>query len=311
VYGAGTDMVSQPVVAVVFRFHCFDTSRSNPSSNACTNLDEWYIWSGFHEYYSNNDTSILSDLGLNTIQEVTAAMILEAFQEGSVWNVINQLGDKALIASSYLSAEEVYWSPVLPDNQWQIEVANWFSVGLAQIQRIFIANFRPPTEPLLLEYFQYFPQEATKEQVFCKSQKVQDAAYTNFSVLGLALDFGIGGLLLICGHGLPLLVIWIQKKRSSKKGSRRSVARDHWIGDGAIQLQRMVFELLNRGHWHEIEDNVPVTSDDEPLEAPALHLQSDNSSHRSRPQVRSGYRPGSDRSVSEQLLLQDRHSHGG
>lgn len=288
----------------------FDLSRSNPSSNVCTSLDEWYLWSGFHDYYTNNDTSILAGLGLNDIQEVTAAMILEAFQEGSVWNVINQLGDKALIASSYLSAEEVYWSPILPDNQWQIEAANWFSVGLAQIQRIFIANFRPPTEPLLLEYFQYFPQDATKEQTFCKSQKVQNAAYTNFSVLGLALDFGIGLLLLICGHGIPLLVIWIQKKRSAKEGSRRSVARDHWISNGGIQLQRMVFELLHRGRWHEIEDNIPVTSGDELLEAPPLHLHSDSSYLRSNPHERAGYRPNSDRSVSERPLLQDSHSHG-
>lgn len=196
-------------------------------------------------------------------------MLLEAALEGSVWNVVDQLGDKALIASNYISLQQYFWSSTLAKNQWQIEVANWFSVGLAQIQRIFITNFRPPTEGILLKYWQYFPENATNEQVFCANQKVQNSDYTNFSVFGLALNLGLGCLILIAGHSVPSFVPKIQKWRAKKRGGR-SIASDHWIMNSAIQQQRMVFQLHGRGYWIKQEDLIPITEQLETFEAPQL-----------------------------------------
>lgn len=245
---------------------------SNPIGDApykCTNPDEWYLWAGFHEYYRTGNLSILADLGLNNIQQVTAAMVLEAALEGSVWNVVDQLGDKALIASNYISLQQYFWSSTLANNQWQIEVANWFSVGLAQIQRIFIRNYRRPTEDILLKYWEYFPENATNEQVFYANQKVQNSDYTSFSVIGLALNLGLGCLILLAGHSIPTLVPKLQRKLAERRGNR-STASDHWIMNSAIQQQRMVFQLHGRGYWIKQEERIPITGQLEPFEAPPL-----------------------------------------
>jgi len=196
-------------------------------------------------------------------------MLLEAALEGCVWNVVDQLGDKALIASNYISLQQYFWSSTLANNQWQIEVTNWFSVGLAQIQRIFITNFRPPTEGILLKYWQYFPETATNEQVFCENQKVQNSDYTNFSVFGLVLNLGLGCLILIAGHCIPTFVPKLQRLLAKKRG-RRSTASDHWIMNSAIQQQRMVFQLHGRGYWIRQEDLIPITEQLETFEAPQL-----------------------------------------
>jgi len=245
---------------------------SNPNGGVvrnCTDPDEWYFWTGFHGYYHTGNLSILADLGLNDVQQVTAAMLLEAAQESSVWNVVDQLGDRALVASSYISLQEYFWSPALPDNQWQIEVGNWFGVGLAQIQRIMITNFRPPTEQILLKYWKPFPNNATKEQIFCASQKVRNANYTSFSIIGLALNFGLGGFILLAGHGLPKLIPYLQSRRARRSGGR-SIASDQWIMNSAIQQQRMVFQLHGKGYWVDEEKLVPTTINLETFAAPSL-----------------------------------------
>jgi len=185
-------------------------------------------------------------------------MIQESLASASVWNIVDQLGDKALLASSYLSQQEFFWSPGLSDNQWQIEVANWFSIGLSQLQRFIISNYRKPIGVFPDGYWEDFPANATAAQAFCKSQKVHNAQYTTLSVLGLALTFGLGGLIILCSILVPSVVPKIQVRRAAKK-QRRSAARDQWKGDHFLQLQRIAFQAHDRGSWDCEEDFVPVT----------------------------------------------------
>jgi len=148
------------------------------------------------------------------MQMTTAMMLQDASLSGTVWNVIDELGDRSLDASNYISRQEPYWSPGLDNNHWQFEAANWSSISLAHIQRLFISNYRTPTTKILLDYFEPWPANATKEQhSFCNSQKVRSSEYTTFSVLGLGLNFGIGGFILICGDLLPVIVPCCKERR--------------------------------------------------------------------------------------------------
>jgi len=194
-------------------------------------------------------------------------MIQESLASASVWNIVDQLGDKALLASSYLSQQEFFWSPGLSDNQWQIEVANWFSIGLSQLQRFIISNYRKPIGVFPEGYWEAFPANATAAQLFCKSQKVHNAQYTTLSVLGLALTFGLGGLIILCSILVPYVVPKIQVKRATKK-QRHSAARDQWKGDHFLQLQRIALQAHDSGSWEGEDDFVPITKSDgtfEPL----------------------------------------------
>ena len=112
-------------------------------------MDDWHNWQGFLAYYHGTDEANLTAIGLNDVQKTTALMLQEAALSGSVWNIIDQLGPKALLASSYLSQQEFFYSHALPNNQWQREVANWFSIGLAQLQRSLVVSYRRPIAPIV------------------------------------------------------------------------------------------------------------------------------------------------------------------
>jgi len=206
-------------------------------SRNCTDLDTWYQWGGFLNYYDGNVVPQLEEIGLNRMQQTTTMVLMDAAISASVWNVVGQLGDEALIASNFLTKQETFWSPTLASNQWQIEVTNWFSIGLAQLQRGFVSTYRIPSEDILRDYWSSFPEDATSERLFCASQKVQNLAYTTFSVLGLSINFGIGGLLLIIGYTIPILVPWWQTRRA-EKGGGQSFANERWLMDHALELSR-------------------------------------------------------------------------
>lgn len=202
------------------------------------------------------------------MQKTTAMMLQDAALGGTVWNVVDQLGDKALVASSYVSQQETFWSPALPNNQWQIEVANWFAIGLAHTQRLFIGNYRKPSTKALQNHWQAFPSNATDENTFCSSQKVHSSSYTTFSVVGLGLNFGIGGIILILGYLLPFMIPKLQRRQAEKKG-KVSKAGEQWLLNNALHLQRVAHEMMAIGTWTRREATVPITTEVESFEAPS------------------------------------------
>lgn len=217
----------------------------------------------------------LTAIGLNDVQQTTAMVLLDAAYSGSVQNVVGQLGTDSLLASNYITRQETYWSPTLATNQWQIEAANWFAIGLAQTQRAFIANYRPSSEQILKDYWETFPAIATSEQVLCSNQKVQSLEYTTFSTLGLGLNFGIGGLLLLAGYLLPVLLPWLQNRRAKAKG-RHAHARDRWEADHALDMQRKLSKLSASSLSEEM--TVLERPNPDTLKVPLLRLASGRSS---------------------------------
>jgi len=100
---------------------------------------------------------------------------------------------------------------------------------LAQIQRSLAVSYRRPIAPIIQQYWQDFPANATAIRAFCDNQKVHDARFTPFNVLGLGL------LILICGHGAPFIVPKIQRKLAARK-QQRSFPRDQWIAGHHLDL---------------------------------------------------------------------------
>lgn len=243
------------------------TLFSNPNTTPplCTDPDTWYLSGGFYSYYFGTPMPALSSIALNPVQTTTALILLDAAAQSTQWAVVDQLGSKSLIAANYISLGELYWSRSLPSNQWAIEAANWFAIGLAQLQRNFITNYRRPSDPALLATWMPFPKEATAAQAFCGSQKVRSAEYTTFSVLGLAMNFGLGGLLLLAGHIVP-----IAAQRWRARWKKGSIGRERWILDGAMQLQRIVLQGEGKGDWVGETSTVPITREVVSFAAPVV-----------------------------------------
>lgn len=86
-------------------------------------------------------------------------------------------------------------------------------------------------------------------------QKIRSDAFTSFSVLGLAIILGVGGLLIALAYSLELLA-----ECASRRARRGAYRRLEWSANGTLQLQRLAHEALGYGGaWACATDAVPVT----------------------------------------------------
>ena len=168
----------------------------------------------------------------------------------SIYSAISGRGASALRAQE--TVQNLDQAP-LPNNQWQIEVSNWFNTGLALLQQGILEYAQGPQNVLQGTYI-WKPTDIVSKAM-CYSQKVRSTSGTiSFSVVGVAIILAVGGAIIFTSFILESLVAFIQRKW--KKGE---YARLNWILDDKLQLQRMVFEEVGMGTWH-LDKSVPVTN---------------------------------------------------
>lgn len=151
----------------------------------------------------------------------------------------------------------------LPSEQWKREALFWESISLAALQ---IATVEVATGPWGNPFVQKYVQKTVPEvsgNQSCYPQVVRNAAYTSFSVLGLALTMALGGVIVLVANAVEPVCAFVQK-RWSKRG-RGTYRRLEWVTNEALQLQRMVHEELGLGTWTGTAQEIPVTGGDETL----------------------------------------------
>ena len=91
---------------------------------------------------------------------------------------------------------------------------------------------------------------------FCYSQIVNDSSDTmSFSVLGLVLLLGIGGIIICVSLTVESVVGYIQQKTG-----RGSHARMEWMTNDQLQMQRLLFSEMRLGQWTEDpNEKIPTT----------------------------------------------------
>lgn len=158
-----------------------------------------------------------------------------------------------LLASTYVEQLIAYG---LPPNQWILELKNWFSIALAQLQ-LAAGQYVSAYEDV----------DSHKRNVsddaawMCHNQIAVTQGYTSFSVLGLAIVLRLGGLLIVTNLLLVSLVHLVDKGR--EQNQHKSI---EWWADGLFQLQRLAYEGHGQGHWSGFDRNIPVTEPSEVLE---------------------------------------------
>ncbi|KAI9890825.1 MAG: hypothetical protein M1814_003609 [Vezdaea aestivalis] len=169
-----------------------------------------------------------NNIGLNDFQKVLAGYSATAQSAGMYFAVFSR-GVAAISASE--TVYQFLQSP-LPNDQWLIELSKWFSVGLAGIQQ---GPLEFATGP------QYVGESGTivrpdANDTFgrqlCKSQVIRESGqYQSFSVLGMSLVLGLGGLIIILSFTVEPAVSHFQRKH--KKGNGR---REQWEQDDKLHL---------------------------------------------------------------------------
>lgn len=217
----------------------------NPNNGACTPLVGESSFSA--ESYKTE---------MNYGQEGAMFRFLLLLDFLSVSATVGQRGAQALVAQETVST--LSQKPI-PNNQWQLEVSSWFAASLARLQRG-IYEFAAGTENVgdgNITLLATGGEELVAANYMCNNQMVRSAAGTiNFSLLGLALIIGIGGLIILVALVLDIVVGFVQA-RILKRGQH---AKLNWILDDKMQLQRMMYEGLGMGGtWEQTMDIVPVS----------------------------------------------------
>lgn len=119
----------------------------------------------------------------------------------------------------------------LPNNQWTIEIAYWFAISMAKLQQK-VVDFA--TGPLYIDKNLQFVQGRPNS---CGRQKIRNkAGYISFSVFGIFIIVGIGGILIFISLVLDSVVGYFRISFDWKDYKRLQ-----WISDEQLELQRLAY----------------------------------------------------------------------
>jgi hypothetical protein len=229
---------------------CYDQHQfCNPANGNCTQL---------------LSLSVLSDamysIGLNPSQLSTAGRILTNLPMTTIFNAVEGRGAAALLASqSVFGTTQVL---PLPDNQWQLEVGNLFSVSLAKLQQGIIDYATGPSEPQLLKY-QQKPTDPN-DQAQCKNQKVKNQSTSkNFDLEALIIVIAVGAVLIALGYACDTFdrICTCGFGKRSKDRFKQKYRVRQWTIDGVLQLQRLAYTAAGVGSWEGKKNSVAWSLD--------------------------------------------------
>lgn len=177
------------------------------------------------------------NMGLNDVQLGIWSILYTSVLFQSTFYSVADRGGNALLASDTLSTGNQLQIS-LPDNQWMIEIANWFDISMARLQQQ-VVDFA--TGPLYTNKDLIFypgPPNA------CGRQKINTTAgYLSFSVFGICIVFSIGGLLIFTSFLFDSVVGYFRKTFNWKDYKRLE-----WASDELLELERLAYsQRINTG----------------------------------------------------------------
>ncbi len=126
---------------------------------------------------------------------------------------------------------EYVQSPI-PNDQWIVELSNWFSVGLAGIQQSALEYAMGPQYLGESGVLERIPANDSLGQQLCRSQLIRNSEQVqSFSMLGIVLILALGGLILIVSVTMEPLVGGLQRRYGV--GEHR---QKQWTTDEKLQL---------------------------------------------------------------------------
>lgn len=202
--------------------------------------------------YHDFSTKELGEIFHNEHQTTVAKAIMTLSPAFSLSDVI---GHSPLLAQSLVGPA---LSAPLAANQWVLEVENWLTVSLVQLQRLMLEYITGPSSS---QYLQFIPQHQAENSTalrwMCGNQIIKRSDYTNFHVLSIILLFAFGLVLYIVNQSLETVVGWSRSRWRTGRWRQRA-----WWAEGTLQLQRRVFEGMGIRNWELDEwDRVPVTEE--------------------------------------------------
>ncbi|KAK5094693.1 hypothetical protein LTR70_003917 [Exophiala xenobiotica] len=127
-------------------------------------------------------------------------------------------------------------------------------------------------------------------EAMCYSQMIKDTTDTvSFSILGMAIFFSIGGLIILLSLLVDVIVGWIQQRLNIGTHARMC-----WLLDDKLQLHRHLNQELGHGQWTEDYESIPATVSPEQFNSLAVAHQKGANDEK----VQTAYQPQQYRAAS-------------
>lgn len=193
-----------------------------------------------------------NSLRLTKLQLATVRSLYYTIGSSITYQTVQSRGANSLRASDIVGGTD-HLSPGLPDNQWQIEATELFSVSMAKLQQQIIGYATGPT------YIHEGMRFTQGDKDLCQRQKIRGVSgYLSFSVLGVSIILILGCLFIITALVLDSTVGFFRRKHDWKDHKRLQ-----WAVDEKLQIQRLAFERAGQGTWTGGTDAVPMTRADD------------------------------------------------
>ncbi|KAF8851543.1 hypothetical protein BDZ45DRAFT_695838 [Acephala macrosclerotiorum] len=200
-------------------------------------------------YMEENWSNVTKGLFDTKKQQETALAILISASFSTIVDTI-EIGDSPLLVENLAESQQ---SLPPANNQWELESKNWFTIGLANTQRLVVDYVTGPPS----QYTEFVPlnQAANNSALawLCESQTIRRSDFSNFSTLAIFLVFGFGSIIIGISLCLESVVGWQRGRR--KQGEWRQKA---WWSDGILQLQMRALKGVGVTGWDHGENMVPV-----------------------------------------------------
>ncbi|KAF2150220.1 hypothetical protein K461DRAFT_315187 [Myriangium duriaei CBS 260.36] len=220
----------------------------HPDGTGCTPLDG---------IYPMLDRAIHNSVPFNPVQLVTAVRFATAASSTLVSNLLDGRGGSVLHVQEMVHGLK---QSALPSNQWMLEVLGWSQSSLAAMQQAFADYVAQPAD-IAGYHVQGWPDKVN--QGMCHSQLTRTTNNTtSFSVLGVSIILGVGGLIVLVSLIIEPVVGFVRNK--FMKASRYKQL--NWILDDKFQIQRMMYEGAGMGgKWRNAKAAVPTTTEPVPF----------------------------------------------
>ncbi|KAI1423179.1 hypothetical protein F5Y12DRAFT_786163 [Xylaria sp. FL1777] len=165
--------------------------------------------------------------------------------------MLAHLGEKSLVSQTRLFSG-IQWP--LPDNQWHLDVTQWWHTILAGVQAswsVYVNTAHGPNDPMYREIL--WPPLNDAEKQLCNSQKIRSSQHTSFSLFGLLFTYITGILIVLTSYTLEPLLGCLYRRRKYQP-----YAHFEWMMNTSLQLHRLAHEENGLYKWSNCTHEVPV-----------------------------------------------------
>ncbi|KAK7926623.1 hypothetical protein PG985_003621 [Apiospora marii] len=223
----------------------------DPASNQCGNLSGLLdaLYSAAHWFdLTSEDLDADRPILPSNLGSLFQWAYLVLFNHGAMLtHLIETLGPTSIVSQTQQSF--IYR---IQDNQWQLDVTQWWHTRLASFQALFVNTAQGSTNSPYRPYT--FAPTNEREWDLCHNQKIRSTRHASFSVFGLAFTYALGSLIIVLSFVVTPLLGLLQRR-----GRYSRYAYLEWESETAIQLHRLAQDQLGHGRWSRCNEHVPVT----------------------------------------------------